>query len=208
MPVVSLYDFEARHDPDRDGVESNPYDLALRGDYVYVTDSAGNSVVRVNPQTGEAALYALFEELPNPQPQTGRATVDAVPSGMEFGPDGALYVAFVSGFPFVPGNSGVYRLADRNGDGDALDPGEKTLAVSGLTMAVDVTFDARGNMYTSENSLDFSKQAMGRICMIRDGKCAVTLTDKVVSPTGIAVIGDHLYYAQEFMGLVGRVRLP
>ncbi|HEX7957104.1 MAG TPA: ScyD/ScyE family protein [Pyrinomonadaceae bacterium] len=207
-PVASLLDFETRNDPDKDGVECNPFDLALRGGYVYVTDSGGNSVVRVDPRTGRETLYAVFAEIPNPrQAETGKRTIDPVPSGMEFGPDGALYVAYVSGFPFAQGNAGVYRLADANGDGDALDPGEMTVAVSGLTMASDVTLDAKGQMYTSENSLDFFKQAPGRICKIRDGKCAVTLTDRAVSPTGIVVVGEHLYYAQEFMGLVGRVAL-
>ena len=82
------------------------------------------------------------------------------------------------------------------------------MAVGGLTSAVDVAFDARGQMYTSEYSLDFMKNAPGRICLIRDGKCAVTLTDKVISPTGIAVIGDYIYFSQEFTGLVGRLPLP
>jgi hypothetical protein len=114
----------------------------------------------------------------------------------------------MTGFPFPKGGSGIWRIEDKNGNGNALDAGEVNLVVDGLDSAIDVAFDARGNMYTSEYSLDFQKNAPGRICQIRNGKCAVTLTDKVISPTGIVVIGEHTYFSQEFLGLVGRLPLP
>src|SRR5579885_1923770 len=196
--LSSLGEFEERFNPDKRGIESDPFDLA-----------------RVNTRTNEANLYAVFEELPNqsydprqPESFQNRPQRDAVPSGVAFGPDGALYVALFAGYPFPKGGAAVYRLTDKNGDGSALDPGEQSVAVSGLTCAIGVAFDARGRMYTSEYSLDFMKNAPGRICLIRDGKCAVTITDKVVSPTGIVAIGDYIYFSQEFMGLVGRLPLP
>lgn len=207
--IASLYDFEAQHDPDGRGIECNPFDFVLRGGEVYATDAAGNSVVRINLVTGKMALYALFEQIPNPKfPQMGPRTIDAVPTGIEFGPDGALYVSFVSGFPFVAGNAGVYRLKDNNGDGDALDAGEKTQMVEGLTMAIDVTFDSHGRMYTLEHSLDFSNRGFGRICQIQGGRCGVILADKVIAPTGLVVIHNYLYYSQEFTGQVSRLSLP
>lgn len=213
--LASLWDFEDKYNPDKKDKECDPYDLAVRNGYAYATDAGGNFLLRVNLTTRESNLYASFKQLPNPlydsqQPANfqNRPERDPVPSGLTFGPDGALYVALLSGYPFPLGGAGIYRLEDKNGNGNVLDPDEVRIAVDGLTSAVGVAFDAGGVMYTSEYSMDLLKNTPGRICQIRDGKCAVTLTDKVISPTSIIVIGNYLYFSQEFLGLVGRLPLP
>ncbi|MBC7911737.1 MAG: ScyD/ScyE family protein [Pyrinomonadaceae bacterium] len=213
--LASLWDFEDKYNPDQKGKECDPFDLAVRSGYAYATDAGGNDLLRINLATGEMNLYASFKQLPNPlynsqQPTSflNRPERDPVPSGIAFGPDGALYVALLAGYPFPQGHSGIARLVDSNRNGNALDAGEEKMVVDGLTSAVGVAFDAGGVMYTSEYSMDLLKNAPGRICQIRDGKCSVTLTDKVISPTSIIVIGQYLYFSQEFLGLVGRLPLP
>jgi sugar lactone lactonase YvrE len=206
--VASLFDFEARFDPDHDGVECNPYDFAVRGDQAFATDAAGNSVVRIDLKTGEMSLYAVFDEIPKAElGPDGKTTTDAVPTGLEFGPDGALYVASLGGSPFTLGTGRILKLADANRDGDALDPGEQTVAVTELTTPIDVTFDRHGTMYTAEESLSFMSQGFGRICRIDGGKCAHVVSDTVSGPTSLAVSGDYVYFSQEFRGRVSRVRL-
>lgn len=213
--LASLWDFEQGRNPDKRERECDPFDLALGGGYAYVTDAGGNDLLRIQLATGEINSYAVFEQRPNamfdpqqPESFKNRPERDAVPSGITTGPDGALYVACLGGYPFPQGGSGIYRLADKNGNGNALDPGEASVVADGLTCAVSVAFDAEGTMYTSEYSLNFFKNAPGRLCQIRDGKCAVTLSEQVVSPTSIVVIGRYLYFSQEFLGLVGRLPLP
>ncbi len=205
--AASLLDFEIKNDPDHDGVECNPHDLVVRDGQAFATDAAGNSVVRIDLKTGATSLYAVFDEIPRAEPgPDGKTTTDAVPTGLEFGPDGALYVASLGGFPFASGTGRIIKLVDLNHDGDALDPGEQTVAVSGLTMVIDVTFDRAGTMYTAEHSLAYMAQAFGRICRIDGGKCQV-ITDQAVGPTSLVVSGDYAYYSQEFRGRVSRVRV-
>jgi len=206
--AASLIDFETREDPDRDGVECNPHDLVVRGGLVYATDAAGNSVVRIDPKTGRISLFAVLDEIARTQPAPdGKTTMDAVPTGLDFGPDGALYVASLGGFPFTPGSGRVIRLRDANADGDALDPGEQTVVVTGLTMAIDVAFDRDGRMFTAEHSLAFATQGPGRICRIDAGRCAQVITDKAIGPTSLVVSHGYVYYSQEFLGRVSRVRV-
>ena len=64
-------------------------------------------------------------------------------TGLSFGPDGGIYVALFSALPLAPGNGAIWT-ADTTG---AL-----AVAMPGLTMPIDVGFDAAGAMYVLEFS--------------------------------------------------------
>lgn len=80
--VANIGRYERRHDPDGEGVESNPYSvLALKGK-ILVADAAGDYIAAV--RGGKVRQWAL---LPEYGPR-----VDAVPTVLAKGADGKVYV--------------------------------------------------------------------------------------------------------------------
>ena len=194
---------------------TNPYDLApAPGGGLFVSDAGANVIWRVSP-VGELALYAEFPPLENPTGE-GPSEMDAVPTGLALGPDGALYAAMLTGFPYPTGAALVYRLEDANGDGDALDAGEASVAARGLTAATDVAFDAHGAMLVTEFSLDMralielgyaeAAQAPGRLVRVRSDGGLDALADDLVSPTAVAVLAGRIFVSEEFAGRVREIR--
>ena len=112
----------------------NPYDLLVASSGGLLVSDAGANVVWRVSLAGEIHLYARLEPQNHPTSE-GQVQVETVPTGMTSGPDGATYVATLTGFPFPSGGARVLRLQDGNGDGDALDPGETTVYASGFTTA-------------------------------------------------------------------------
>lgn len=177
-------------------IDSNPYDLVADGKGgAYVVDAAANAIFHVD-SAGTIAIHAQFPDLPNPLAGTvGGPTIDQVPTGITMGPDGALYVATLTGFPFAAGAAHVYRVAE---------DGTVTTYAEGLTTATDVAFDTDGSLLVTEFSTDFLKQAPGRLIRVKDG--AITeVAGGLVSPTGVAVLDGKIVVTQEFPGVVAEV---
>ena len=68
---------------------------------------------------------------------------DPVPTSVVRGPDGALYVSQLTGFPFEPGDSNIWRI-----DSD----GNLTVFASGLTNVTDLAFADDGSLYAVQIS--------------------------------------------------------
>jgi hypothetical protein len=126
--IADLGAFEAQFDPDDDGVESNPFDLALmRGGRTAVADAAGNSILIVDSR-GRIDWVAVLPELvletrmlseaegcqglesPDICGQGNGFAVDPVPTTVAIGPDGAIYAGELTGFPAIPGLSRIWRI--------------------------------------------------------------------------------------------------
>lgn len=93
-------------------VDSHPYAVAVSGHTVYIADAGANSILKVNESTGSASTLAVLP----PQPVTVTAAAAAgmglpeciighsyafepVPTDVEIGPDGWLYVTLLPGGP-------------------------------------------------------------------------------------------------------------
>ena len=192
---------------------TNPYDLAVDPDgSLLVSDSGINAVLRVNTD-GEVSKYADIT------PLTGVAStdLDSVPTGLTRGPDGALYVGILSGHPYPEGAARIYRLEDRNGDGDAMDEGETTVYADGFTAVTDVAFDTDGTLLVTEMSNDLatlddlgyarSTEYPGRLVRWRGEEQQVeVVADDLFSPTALAVSADGgVFVSEEFAGRVVRI---
>ena len=196
---------------------ANPYDMIVApeiGGWI-VSDSGRNALVTVD-ENGDIHDYFLFERLS----VTGiEAEIEIVPTGIARGPDGAVYVGSLTGFPYPQSASTVWRVEDINGDGDAMDEGEVTSYATGFTTVTDITFDSEGRLYVAEFSSDMQSVVTGgeieenapahpgRIIRV-DGDERVTLVESAVTPTGLLVNEGTLYYSEEFAGRVSRIALP
>jgi sugar lactone lactonase YvrE len=210
-PYAQLAKYEWANNPDGAQLDSDPYSIVVDADgNAYVNDAAANDTLKVAPD-GTITTYAVYSpvavpaELGLPFPAT-----DAVPTGLAVGPDGALYVSLLTGFPFSEGASTVYRLEDLDGDGTAMGAGEMTVYADGLTTSTALAWSADGHLLATEfrgplTDLSGQNIATGRVVEWVDGAWE-TIADGLVTPTGLAVGADGtIYVAMEFADTIMQI---
>ena len=125
---------EARENPYGGPIDTNPYGvLALPGRRI-VADAGANALIEVAANGSTRTLAVLAPVAPG-----GR---DPVPTTVVEGPDGALYVGQLTGFPFWRGTAEVLRVAN---DGSSIE-----VYASGFTAVVDLAVAADGTLYVLE----------------------------------------------------------
>ncbi|MCK9486057.1 MAG: ScyD/ScyE family protein [Dehalococcoidia bacterium] len=212
--IADLGAYEAEHNTDGDTTPdgdpellSNPYSIVTDGaGGLYVADSGANAVLHISAD-GTVSPFAVFPDRENPLfPDFGPPTMDQVPTGMVAGPDGALYVTTLTGFPFPQGGAVVYRLSDDDGNGDALGDGEMTVFASGLTAATDLAFDVDGSLLVTQFTADMlAENVPGQVVRVRDGDVQVVV-DGLITPTNLVVTASgRVLVSQAFAGLVSDV---
>ena len=173
--VADIAAFEATENPDGGLPDSNPNSVTSRWGKRFVVDAGGNSLLRVG-WSGEVSTVAVF---PDPL-----VDVQAVPTAVVVGPDGALYVSQLTGFPFIPEAASIYRV----------EPGSAPeVYAGGLTNVTDLAFDRHGNLYVVEFAANglMSGDPAGALIKIRpDGSRKTVLSEGLVNPYGVA-IGRH-----------------
>jgi hypothetical protein len=192
--AADLLAFEERENPDGeplpDGNDSNPYGLDAAGPYTVAVDAAGNSLLRISP-SGRVRTLAVL-------PATDG--MEAVPTDVERGPDGAWYVSRLTGFPFPVGGASIVRVPFHGG--------EPEVYRDGLTGVIDFTFDRRGALYVLEfqaNGL-LSDDPTGRLLRFAPGaeEPEVLAQDGLVFPGAVAIDRRGDIYLSNFSVLAGQ----
>lgn len=191
--VADILQYELANDPDPMTLDSNLYGLEILDGVAYVADSGANAIFAVDTAAdNELSVFAVTGGLeadflpPAGNPLRGGAMeIDSVPSCVIAGPDGRLYVSYVTGGPFPTGFSRV--------DAYSADGTFETVA-TGLTMVADIAFSSDGTMYVCEISTDFVKQAPGRVVRVGPDGSLVAVLDGLVMPNGMVFDAqDNLY---------------
>lgn len=175
-------------------VDSNPNSVVATPEGSVVVDAGGNDLLWVAPD-GTVSLLAVFPStLIDAPPFLGlppgtQIPLQAVPTSVAIGPDGAYYVGTLTGFPFPAGGATVFRVEP----GSAPEP-----YATGFTNIMDVAFDADGNLLVLEiahNGLA-SGDPTGALLRVPAGGGAdeLLLTDPLFLPGGVAVGPDGAVY--------------
>jgi hypothetical protein len=148
--ITDIGNYEAQQNPDTGFFDTNPYGLlSLRGAHL-VADAGGNALLRVD-DSGAISTLAVFPSRAQGRRFNG-VLIDAVPTSVVVGPDGAYYVSELTGAPFLDAAANIYRVVP---DGAAiLNP---DVYLSGFKSVIDIDFDAQGNLYV----LQFATGATG-----------------------------------------------
>jgi hypothetical protein len=195
--------FEAANDPDESagagggepGINSNPNGLLVRKHAQLVADAGGNDLLKVDHK-GRISVVAVFPPrlvdappgIPGLPPQL---PMQAVPTSVVKGPDGAYYVGQLTGFPFPVGGAKVFRVV----------PGEDPEEFAGgFTNIIDIAFDKRGRLYVLEIATNGLLSAgedelpVGRLVRVNKDGSRTTLASEGLAAPGGFVLGHGAAY--------------
>jgi hypothetical protein len=160
--------------------DCNPYGILAGEHDSWVVDAATNTLDHVTSE-GKIEIVAFF---PNPP------SSDAVPTCLDRGPDGALYIGELTGGGNKPGASVVWRVDTRE------EHPTPTMWASGLTAVTGCGF-ADGKFYATEFStagLDAASPGTGAVVLVPPhSKSPIVVADKLSFPNGFAAKGSNIY---------------
>lgn len=208
--VADLVAYEAERNPDQgepgSEVDSNPYGILATPMGVYSTDAGGNDLLftdRRGRTRTVAVFHATFVDAPPflGLPPGTRIPMQAVPTGIARGADGALYVSQLTGFPFPVGGSSIWRVR----------PGQApTVFASGFTNVVDIAAGRDGSLYVVEIAKNGLLAAFGSgdfggrlVRVARDGTATTILESPLFAPGGVTVGRDGAVYVTNMSVVAG-----
>ena len=176
ITVGEIAEFVAHNDPDGPPAETNTNSVLAGRRALYAIDAGGNTLYGINWR-GQLEVLHVFDDIVLPD----GTTIDAVPTNMVFGPDGAVYVSTLTGVPFPEGAATVWRW----------DGVQATPYAEGLTTAIDLDFGPDGSLYVVEMRGVIGLS--GRVLRIAPDGTRTVVADGLDFPTGVAV-GDRVFY--------------
>lgn len=189
--VADIAGFEALANPDGGLEDSNPNSVAALPGGRAVADAGGNALLWV-AANGDISTLAVFpERMVDAPPFMGlppgtQIPMQAVPTSVVRGPDGALYVGQLTGFPFPEGGARVYRVV----------PGEEPeVYARGFTNIMDIGFSADGTLYVLEHATNglLSGDPTGALIRVASDGSQEIVTTELTRPGGLALRGDAAY---------------
>ena len=169
---IDLLELELNDDPDNNPNEqSNPIDFEVLDDGSILIANAGcNCLMAWNADDGLSIAAVWDFEDDNP-----------VPTAVDVGPDGDIYVGFLTGFPFPAEGARIERWSG----GELVQTYEGLTAVTGLLVTDD------GTIYASEFGVFTQGEGWspGRVVMVNDDGVTPVLED-LNFPFGLAQAPD------------------
>jgi len=182
---------EVLNNPAGDQIDSNPFHLTAGPNGLLVADAGGNALLNITAG-GAISTVGVFPD--------GAGGIDAVPTGVSVGPDGAFYVGQLTGFPFVPNTAEIFRI-----DPITLD---KTVFASGFTNITDIAWGPDGELYV----LQFADAGIlngppGSIRRVNGDGTTTLIFGGLIAPTGLEIGSDGSFYVTNFSPLasIGQV---
>jgi hypothetical protein len=198
---ADLAAFEAANNPVPGGTDSNPFGVAALGAHSVVADAGSNALFEV-AANGSTRTLAVFESrhVPAPPflglPPGATIPMQAVPTSVVKGPDGALYVGQLTGFPFPAGGANVYRVPPAGG--------MPIVFASGFTNISGLAFDAVGTLYVLEMGQGFAGPGgpplapPGRLIRVGNDNAKTAVHSGLFYPGGLAIGPDGAAYVTNF----------
>ena len=178
--VADLMRFEARHDPDGQGPDSDPTGLIRHNGHFLTTDSGGNDLLRAGGRAGTRVI-SVFGNRTVPNPFGGPpVSMDPVPTAVAVGPH-ALFVSELTGFPFPQGAARIFRVV----------PGHApTVWATGLTNVTDLTW-YRGSLYAVQiSNVGLAAEhglPVGSLVKVHHGASHSQVGHNLTAPYGVAM---------------------
>ena len=197
LALADVAGFEQAFNPAGGPVDAQPYGLLAEPARSFIADAGANALLEMRPN-GDVSLVTTFPPAPNPAgcmipfPPPGAPAPPAsepVPTTVVRGPDGALYVGELTGFPFCAGAARVWRIPR---------DGEPQVYATGFKMIIDVAPAPDGALYVLQYA---TSPAMpggpGQIVRVEPGGEARSVVDTggvLQQPTSLALGPDGALY--------------
>ncbi len=188
--------------------DSDPVGIARDGAGGYlVADAGSDAVLDAGPRGTLVPLAELPSRRAEAPPFMGLApgaelTVEAAPTSVVTGPDGARYVSELTGYPYPNGMARIYRVAR---------DGTVTVAADGLTTVTDLAYAEDDTLYAVETSSDgLLTGTRGALVRVHDGGGYDVVADDLDAPYGLTIRDGSAYVTvgSDRAGDGGVVRIP
>jgi hypothetical protein len=192
VSVADIGEYETAANPDGGAFDSNPNSVFATIGGEVVADAGGNALLWVSWTRKVSTLATFPDRMVDAPPFLGlppgtQIPMQAVPTSVVRGPDGAFYVGQLTGFPFPVGGANVYRIV----------PGKAPqVFASGFTNIIDIAFGPHGRLYVLEiahNSLLSGDPTGALIRVNANGTRDVLMSDGLIMPGGLAIRGQAAY---------------